>query len=61
MPIVVNKTRSCACKLKCLLLWLVNFELFLFYFSKKKRVGGAMGNEKFDWNGLRAVNVISKI
>ena len=34
LSIVVNKTRSCACKLKYLLLWLVNLEFF-FYFSKK--------------------------
>ena len=32
IPIVVNKTRSCACKLKYLLLWLVNLEFFFFFF-----------------------------
>ena len=34
-PIAVNKTRSCDCKFKYWLLWLVNLESFLFYFSKK--------------------------
>ena len=32
IPIGVKKTRSCACKLKFLLLWLVNLELFVFFF-----------------------------
>ena len=50
MPIVVNKKKSCAYKLKCLPLWLVNLEFF-FYFSKKW-VGRAMGNETFYWDGL---------
>ena len=59
MPIVINKTRSRA--LKYLLLWLVNLEFFLSVTFRKKWIGRAMGNEKFDWDGLRAVNVISKI
>ena len=49
--IVVNKTRSCACKLKYLLLWIVNLDFLLLLFPKKKGVGRAMGNEIFYWNG----------
>ena len=50
-PIVVNKTRLCACKLKHLLLWLVNLEFFFFTFWKKW-VSWAMRNETFYWDGL---------
>ena len=41
IPIVVNKTRSCACKLKYLLLWIVNLEFFFFQllFEKNGLVG----------------------
>ncbi len=35
MSIVVDKTRLCACKLKYLLLWLVNLQSFLVYFLTK--------------------------
>ena len=51
IPIVVNKTRSCACKLKYLLLWLVNLEFFFVTFQEKW-FGWAMGNETFYWDGL---------
>ena len=39
LPIVVNKTRSCACKLKYLLLWLVNLEFFFFSYYFEKKMG----------------------
>ena len=50
--LIVNKTRSCACKLKYLLLWLVNLEFFFFFTFRKEWVGRAMGNETFYWDGL---------
>ena len=56
IPIVVNKTRSCACKLKYLLLWLVNLEFFFFfffYFSKKMgRSGDGKRNILLGWSNL---------
>ena len=40
IPIAVNKTRSCACKLKYLLLWPVNlFLFFVFFFSLFEKMG----------------------
>ena len=50
IPIVVNKIRSCACKLKYLILWLEHLE-FCFTFWKIW-VGKAMGNETFYWDGF---------
>ena len=50
IPIVVYKTRSCACKLKYLLLWLVNLEFFFFNFSKKMgRSGDGKQNILLGW------------
>ena len=48
--VTVNKTRSCACKLKYLLLHKYS-ELFFFTFPKKW-VGRAMGNETFYGDSL---------
>ena len=50
----VNKTRSCACKLKYLLLYKIfwNFFFFFFLLFQKKWVGRAMGNETFYGDGL---------
>ena len=39
MPIVVNKKKSCAYKLKCLPLWLVNLEFFFLLLEKNGSVG----------------------
>ena len=50
--IVGNKTRSCACKLKFLLLWLVNLELFFFSLFRNKWVARAMWNETFYLIGM---------
>ena len=41
---IVNETRLCACKLKYLLLWLVNLEFFFFFDFLKKM--GQSGNGK---------------
>ena len=46
-------------KLKYLLLWLMNLELFFFTF-RKKWVGRAMGNETFNWDGPMHRSVIMK-
>ena len=55
IPIAVNKTRSCACKLKYSLRWLVN--LFFFYFSKKMgRSGDEKRNILLGWPCLSLVN-----
>ena len=63
IPIVVNKTRSCACKLKYFLLWLVNlifFFFFFFYFSNKMgRSGDGKRNILLGWpygSGKRRVH-----
>ena len=53
LPIVINKAKSRACKLKFLLLWLMNLEYFSFTILEKKWVGRAMGNETFYWDDLK--------
>ena len=50
IPIVVNKTRSYACKLLASLTSESGFFFFLTF--RKKWVGRAMGNETFYWDGL---------
>ena len=47
-------------KIMCLLIKVLaslNQEFFFFYFSKKKWVGRAMGNEALNWDGLSVISV----
>ena len=49
----VNKTRSCACKLKYLLLYKIFWNFFFFFFTFPKKMGrSGMGNETFYGDGL---------
>ena len=50
---VVNKTRSCACKLRTELRLEESGINFFFFTVRKKWVGRGMGNQTFYWDGLR--------
>ena len=45
----MNKTRSCACKLKYLLLWLVNLEFFFTFRKKMGQSGDGKRNILLGW------------
>ena len=61
-PVFGNKTRSCACKLKYLSVWLVNVEFFLVFTFLKTWVGGwlctmmwLLWDRKCFWDTLNVV------
>ena len=51
--LVLMRTRSCACKLKYLLLYKLFWDLFIyFFFFFTFQKNGSMGNETLNWDGL---------